>query len=166
MKVQFVLGADWPSRVIAWWGQGYGGWSHVDAVMDDGWLLGARDDVIDPPGLPVVKAGVQLRPPNYERWARRSVIDIPATPIEERRWLDFLQHQINFQYDSGAILAFITGRREPTAPGHWICSALQMGAARASGKAFATLIPDSQVTPNSLYLLFTAGLGGVVVSYS
>ena len=36
------------------------GWcSHVDTVMDDGRLLGARLD-----------HGVQIRPPNYEKFSR------------------------------------------------------------------------------------------------
>ena len=32
--------------MIAYWGQGYGGWSHVDVFDRDGWLVGARSDVI------------------------------------------------------------------------------------------------------------------------
>ena len=166
MKWQFVLAEDWGSRLIAWYGQGYGGWSHVDAVMPSGWLLGARDDLITAGGMNPVVPGVRLRPPNYEKWIRRQVVSLPCTPAQDATWMQFLERQIGKPYDSGAIWAFITGRREPNAPGYWICSALQMGAARAAVKAYPTLIPDSQITPDAYYILCTAGWGGVVTEHA
>jgi hypothetical protein len=40
----------------------FSGWcSHVDSVMDDDRLLGARLD-----------GGLQIRSPNYEKWSRRA----------------------------------------------------------------------------------------------
>jgi hypothetical protein len=54
IKLRFVRGLDFSSRVIAWFSAGH--LSHVDAVMPDGSLLGARSDVIK--GIPT---GVQIR---------------------------------------------------------------------------------------------------------
>ena len=60
------------------------GWcSHVDSVMDDGRLLGARLD-----------GGVAIRPPNYEKFSRveRVVISVPY--YKERAYWDFLKAQV------------------------------------------------------------------------
>jgi hypothetical protein len=166
VKWQFVLAEDWASRAIAWWGQGYGGWSHVDAVMPDGWLLGARDDVIAPRDMKPIRPGVRLRPPHYEKWRRRVVVTLAVSPDEDERWGKFLLKQIGLKYDSGAIVDFFLGRRETKCAGHWICSGVQMAGLRESGKAFPSHIPDNQITPNTLYVLITAGLGGVMTEHT
>ena len=81
ITLQFVLGADLASRAIAFWGQGYGGFSHVDAVLSDGTLLGARNDVAgDQP------AGVRIRPANYETWARKERLELACTFTQEATW--------------------------------------------------------------------------------
>lgn len=154
VRLSFVCGASLSSRLIAWYGNGYGGYSHVDAVLKDGCLLGARDDAVGGQ-LP----GVRIRPQNYEKWSRRAIVDIPCTEGQAVDWEAWLRAQIGKPYDSGAIWGFITGARDHQ-KGHWICSACQTGALRHVSLLHKIPVPDSQVTPNSLLLLATAGLGG------
>ena len=156
MKLQFVLGSGLSSRLIAWYGQGYGGWSHVDAILSDGSLLGARSDKVG--GQP---AGVHVRPPGYERWVRTQVVDIPSTPTEDFLWERWLRTQIGAPYDQQAIISFALGRRSH-GEGRWICSALQTGALYQVRKLHGLPVPDSQVTPDALFLIVTAGLGGAL----
>src|SRR6516164_2606539 len=63
ITLQFVTSRDPESWAIRTFQRGW--CSHVDAVMDDGRLLGARSD-----------GGVAIRPQNYEKFARveRAVI--------------------------------------------------------------------------------------------
>lgn len=159
IRLQFVLGSDLSSRFVAWYGQGYGGYSHVDALLPDGGLLGARADVIRG-----IAPGVQVRPPNYEKWKKRTLIEISSLPEQASAWERWLRMQIGKQYDQGAILGFITGHHRHDR-GHWICSAAQAGALRQCGKLHRFDIPDCQVTPNALHLTVTAGLGGFVISH-
>jgi hypothetical protein len=80
--------------------------SHVDSVMDDGRLLGARLD-----------GGVQIRPPNYEKFSRVEHVVIPVPYYKERPYWDFLKAQIGKPYDKLAIVAFAVNRdwRSPDA---------------------------------------------------
>jgi hypothetical protein len=50
IRLQFVLGTGLSSQAIAWFSAGH--FSHVDAVLPDNRLLGARSDVVGgkPPG--------------------------------------------------------------------------------------------------------------------
>src|SRR5271170_1356882 len=80
VQVQFVLGEGISSSAIAWFGGGT--FSHVDAIMPDGTLIGARSDIIYPlmpDGTTSVKpipAGVQRRPAGYEVWKKRVVASL------------------------------------------------------------------------------------------
>lgn len=157
IRLQFVLGAGLSSRLIAWYGQGYGGWSHVDAVLSDGSLLGARSDWIKG-----IKPGVRIRPPKYETWIRRAVVEIRSTEAQAIAWEEWLRKQEGCPYDQGAIWAFITGKRQHTA-GRWICSACQFGALEKMHILHPASIPPSQVTPDTLFMLTTSGIGGRIL---
>jgi hypothetical protein len=85
IKLRFVRGLDFSSRVFAWFYAGH--LSHVDAVMPDGSLLGARSDVIKD-----IPTGVQIRPPRYE--ALVVAMEIPATPRQEMAFYRFLRAQL------------------------------------------------------------------------
>ena len=154
IRLSFVLGTGLSSRLVAWYGQGVGGWSHVDAVLASGELLGARADAIG--GQP---AGVHIRPPNYEKWKRRAIVEIP---YEGAAWELWLRKQVGLEYDKGAILSFITGIQDHQA-GHWICSACQYGALESVSLLHPCPLPSSQVTPDTLFMLVTAGLGGKII---
>jgi hypothetical protein len=146
MRLQFVLGSDVSSRLISWWGQGYGGFSHVDAVLSDGTLLGARSDKVG--GQP---PGVQIRPPNYEQWKRRCVLQFDTTAQKEADWEDYLRSQIDRPYDGADILGLIIGKPLMSA-GHWICSALQLEAQRRIDVIPDLGVTDQQCPPNMLYV--------------
>ncbi len=95
VRLQFVCGDDLSSDVIAWFSAGH--FSHVDALLDDGRLLGARSDFVG--GKP---AGVQIRPADYSKWSRRVIFTLPATPQQEAAYLNFLYGQIGKPYDKTA----------------------------------------------------------------
>jgi len=159
LNYQFVLGSDYSSRLIAWWGQGYFGWSHVDALMPDGSCLGARSDVIN--GIP---AGVQIRPPGYEKWKRRCLVRMPCTAGEAAEWEVYLRSQVGDPYDKSDILGLIIGKPMSSA-GHWICSALQTNALERIGRLPHLCITPQQVSPNTLLAVLSA-LGATCTSFS
>jgi len=163
IRLQFVLGQDLSSRLIAWYGNGYGGYSHVDSILPDGSLAGARSDVITLSDGRKLPAGFQIRPHDYEKWARRCVVELDSTVGEAADWEDWLRKQVNRQYDKQAILGFILGRRDHGA-GQWICSAAAAEGLVIGGKMPSPPIPLSQITPNSLFLM-TAAIGGKVRSF-
>lgn len=161
LRWQFVLGAGVGSRLIAWYGQGYGGFSHVDAIGPGGVCLGARNDWIKPVKDPSVMLppGVQVRPPGYEKWARREVLTLDCTDEEYLTWWKYLNTQVNTRYDQRDIMGFILGRPMMSA-GEWICSALQYEGMCVLGrwKIATTQMEPQQVAPNALrFALLASG---------
>jgi hypothetical protein len=151
IRLQFVCGSDLGSRLISWYGQGYRGWSHVDAILPDGSLLGARSDVIG--GKP---AGVQIRPPAYEKVNRRAIMELPATTLQSEAWESFLRSQIGHGYDKSDILGFILGRPMMQA-GNWICSAVQLDALEVSRRMpMLPALTPQQCPPNMLAAILQA----------
>jgi hypothetical protein len=150
MRWQFVLGNDVFSRAIAWYGEGYGGFSHVDAIMPDGSLLGARDDSVG--GKP---PGVQIRPPEYAKWTRRAIVQLPCSAADASLWQGWLRSQIGSPYDKPAILGFLIGKDDHH-KGYWICSALQTGALEEVKRIPRLIVPPNQVTPNTLLVVLSA----------
>lgn len=125
VRLRFVQGLGFRSRVIGWFSAGF--LSHVDAVLPDGTLLGARSDIIK--GVPT---GVQIRPPGYENVALEMVMEIPATAFQEVAFYRFLRAQLGKPYDRTAIWAFAFNRDWHEADA-WICSELQAAALEAAG---------------------------------
>lgn len=118
IAVDFLLGPDWSSRLIARYGMPTGGWSHCASVLSDGRYLDARSDVLD--GVP---AGVHIRHPDTERWVRKRRASLQVTVAEYRDWEANLRAKITDAYARTDIVNFILGR-----PGHhagqWVCSAM------------------------------------------
>jgi len=151
VQLQFVLGRQLSSRLIAWWGQGYSGWSHVDAVLPDGRLMGARSDRVG--GQP---AGFYPRPPWYEGregWLRVRRLALPVSANVEGVWVDSLMRKNGAAYDQTDILGLIIGR-PLMEQGHWICSAAQLDTLREIGIARRTALTPQQCPPNMLSALF------------
>jgi hypothetical protein len=158
-ELRFVLGAGLSSRLIAWYGQSSRGFSHVDAVIpvgDSYELWGERSDRIggQPPGL-------YPRPPNYEKWLRVERVLIPMHEAQYDTWVSWYHTNKGRKYDIGSIWGFIEGQDEHQ-PGRYICSAAAYQALRACGKAHPAPYRPSQITPNALAFMATAGLGGQV----
>lgn len=139
ITLQFVLGGGIASSTIAWFSQGH--FSHVDAVMPDDSLLGARSDVID--GIP---SGVRVRPEKYESWKKVTRFTIPCKPNQYMLWWHFLNRQLKQPYDHLAILAFAVDRdwRDPNS---WICSELQSAALEAAGIIPRLYLAANKITP-------------------
>lgn len=153
ISLQFVAAAGWASRLIAWYGNGYHGYSHVDAVLPSGQLLGARSDKTG--GQP---AGVRIRPQGYERWLRREILVIQASGAQVHDWLHFLKRQIGHPYNEAGIIDIAIGRK-PAKNGHWFCSQLQTAALEAVGLLPNLGVPPAQITPDTLAVACRA-IGG------
>jgi hypothetical protein len=165
INLQFVRGKGFSSKLIAWWGNGYDGLSHVDAILSTGECLGARSDIIKPiGGGPEIPAGVQIRPPFYEKWDKRVVVSIPSTPAQANAWDWYLRKQINDGYDTSDIIGLIIGKPIMQS-GHWICSALQTDALQYEPVGLLGKLgqPPQQITPNTLFEVSLA-IGGKVAA--
>ena len=155
IRLSFRLGYDLSSRLIAWWGQAIGGWSHVAAMLPSGELLDARSDKLGD-----VPAGVQIRPEALEPAKRTALVELPGgDPVA---WEEWLKSKVGARYDDAAIVGDIVGRQFH-GKGRWICSALQTQALKHAGLIRNLPMSDSLVTPDALYLIVTAGLGGKIV---
>lgn len=161
ITLQFVLGGGISSSSIAWFSQGH--FSHVDAVLSDGSLLGARSDVIRPlqpdgsRGAPI-PAGVQIRPPDYEKWKKQTRFSIPCTQTQYVFWESFLRAQLTKSYDKMAILAFVTDRnwRESDT---WICSELQSAALEAANIVPQLYLAANKITPVMCAMVASSVMG-------
>lgn len=121
------------------------GWAtHVDAVLEDGNLLGAR-----------YVGGVAIRPPGYAPFTRTQRITIPVRPEVEAAFYGFLYDQVGKPYDTTAIMAFALDRnwREDDS---WECSELDTAALEASGAVPELSMSANRVTPNMLMFLASA----------
>jgi hypothetical protein len=154
IKLQFVRERGPMPGLISWWGGGR--FSHVDTVLDDGRLLGARNDRRG--GCP---RGVQVRPPGYTDFIIREVMAVPVTVEQKAAYLDFLRNQVGKPYDSRALWGFVFNRDWHRAD-RWICSELV-----AAGAEQARIIPHLyfavyQITPGALALAMSA-VGGTII---
>jgi len=167
IKLQFVCEAALSSQIIAWFSSGY--FSHVDAVLHNGYLLGARNDWTGK-GAAVVPPGVRIRPPGYRKFSRRVVMDVPATSVQTKNFYDYLMMQLGKPYDHRAILGFLFNRdwREDDS---WICSELQTAAGEYTGPELQVAsmtaagilprlyLPANKITPVACAVAFSA-VGG------
>jgi hypothetical protein len=118
LKAQFVLGKDLSSWAISWFGGG--GYSHVDLVMPDGGLLGARSDWIKG-----IHPGVMIRPPDYEKWKVKTVVAKEVSQLQFDQAIAIAKKQLFKPYDMTAIWGFATGRDWRNLD-EWFCSELLM----------------------------------------
>jgi len=145
IQLQFVRQKGIASSAIAWFSQG--NFSHVDAVLPSGRLLGARND--NALGIP---SGVQIRPEGYADWALRVRFTIPTTQEQANKFYTFLREQIGKPYDRSAIWGFVTGRNW-RAQDSWICSELQAAALEHAGIVPPLYLSANKITPTALALL-------------
>jgi hypothetical protein len=145
ITAQFVLARGWSSSLILLAGGGTIalGFSHVDIVLPDGSLFGARTD------FPVNgKVGVQRRPAGYgaATWIRRELFELAATPEQEKRGYDFLLAQEGKPYDQLAIVAFFTDRdwRDDDA---WFCDELYLRFLEVAGVCPPLYLPANRMNP-------------------
>lgn len=119
------------------------GWcSHVDSVLPDGRLLGARLD-----------GGVAIRPANYAKWARTLQVRLQTSDDVVAAYYAAVTSQLGKPYDMAAIAGFVIGR-DWQDPGHWMCSELgAWGLQQSSFFPHPLAAIDSQITPRDLLLV-------------
>lgn len=117
ITLQFIRGTDLGAKAIEWFGHGLS-YSHVDTVMPDGRLYGARSDKVG--GAP---AGVQYRDPSYTQDAGKLHIVLNTTPEQDAAYYAFLLKQQGKPYDKLSIISFIIGRNWQDNDS-WFCSEL------------------------------------------
>lgn len=147
--MQFVGNHSVGSELIEWFD--HGEYSHVDTVLPDGTLLGARDDLID--GIP---SGVQIRPASYvSGYAHVLRVTIPCTEEQEAAYYASARSKIGKPYDETAIAAFIVGRNWRD-PDHWFCSEDNADSLEASGLVPPLAAPCNKIAPDDLLLVVSA----------
>lgn len=175
IAIDFLRGPDWSSRLIAWFGQGAGGYSHVASVLADGRYLDARSDVLErvDPNCKVpeiVPPGVHIRDPKSERWIKRRRATLDVSQADYDAWEGSLRAKVTDGYGKVDIVDFIFGHARHIA-GHYICSALAINAVQHMCRAwtgpslvmndmrrlgyvpYPLSIPAHQITPNAALLL-------------
>ena len=114
--------------------------SHVDAVLPEGGLLGAK-----------WHGGVTIRP--NKGFVKKLVVELPTTAEIETRFYDFLKLQLGKPYDWQGILAFVVDRHWDE-DDSWFCSELIGAALQYSGflpyKLFSTA---NKITPQDLMVM-------------
>lgn len=119
IRFQFVDGGDDPAS-LAIKARQHGGWTtHVDCMLSDGLLLGARSDSVG--GKP---PGVQIRPPGYIAVQRAEIVTLACDDDQAARWNAFLLAQLGKPYDLVDLLADFVGGRNWRNPNAWWCSEL------------------------------------------
>ena len=143
ISLQFVRGTQLDSQVIEWFGGGPL-FSHVDTVLPDGQLLGARLD-----------GGVQTRPVGYFGDLKTLRIDLVCSDLATGRYLEFIQSQLGKPYDSTGILSFVTGR-DWQEDDSWFCSELvASGLEKCGFFSFRPASPSNKITPPNLILMLS-----------
>lgn len=143
--LQFIACGDPASRLIQTFERGWP--SHVDVVLGDGTLLGARSDSVG--GKP---PGVQIRPQGYEPIEHSQRINLACTPEQETKFLNFLMTQIGKPYDKLAIAAF-PFRRDWRENDSWFCSELVAAALEAAWFPQPLANSVNEITPRDLLLI-------------
>lgn len=153
LRFQFSRQDDLTSDLIALGGAGE--FSHVDIVLPNGCLLGARSDHID--GL----TGVQIRMPDYAKWARQVFIDVACTASQAAKGYDFALEQVGKGYDKWAIAGFVVGRnwREED---KWFCSELAARTGEVAGVFDEMFSPVNKIEPVELSLVASSQVGRVI----
>jgi uncharacterized protein YycO len=146
--MQFAGSSSLTSQLIQWFDHGQ--FAHVDTVMPDGTLLGARNDVMD--GYP---AGVQIRGANYQQGYTLKRVSLPCSDVQQNAYYDFVLAQVGKPYDTKAIAAFAVGRDWRT-PDAWFCSELCAAGLEESEVVMPLSAPVNKIAPDDLLLVLSA----------
>jgi len=135
---QFSTASAIDSALIRWgtWSE----YSHVDIVMPDGNLLGAR-----------LHQGVQVRPPNYAKFSKSLRMSVAMNDREAQRFYEAARSQVGKPYDWKAILGFAV-RRDWQDEGQWFCSELALWCAMQAGLRMLNLDRIDRCSPETLLL--------------
>lgn len=149
IRLQYSTESGIGSALIRWWTDSR--WSHVDAVLPDGSLLGARPDY--PVGG---QTGVQIRPANYAAFTGRLVVQV-ETPRADA-FYNVLRRQIGKPYDTAGVLDFVFDQDGNVLTPHgFFCDALMIAPAewvRVFPHRLA--VPFRKIAPGASLLAFSA----------
>lgn len=131
--------------------------SHVDAVLEDGNLLGASDS----PKAPFIEgnpSGVAIRPPDYQPFAIRRMAHIYVPARVEVRFYEILRSQLGEPFDNSAMHAVFSSPTEADRnwkdESQWFCAELKAwGLEEAGAFDVLPLISKKWVTPPDLLLM-------------
>lgn len=152
MILQFVRGDDFGAKAIMWFS--HAPYSHVDTVLPDGSLYGARSDSVG--GQP---PGVQGRDPSYVSGQSVLRILVSMPPAMEAKYFDFILAQKGKPYDKTAIWGFGFNRdwRETDS---WFCSELVAAGLEACDYFGHPIALDAnKITPADLILALSVKQG-------
>lgn len=146
--LQFSGNSSLTSRVIQWFGKGE--YSHVDSVLVDGSLLGARSATMS--GFP---SGVQIRSADYQNGYKLKRVSLSCTAEQQAAYYGFVMSQVGKSYDKAAIVAFVTGSNKSDSDS-WFCSELVAAALQHCGWLKPLIAPPSKIDPDALLLVLSA----------
>lgn len=142
--MQFAASAGLTSELIEWYS--HGGFCHVDSVLEDGTLLGARLD-----------GGVAIRQPGYEPFLRTLRVELPAPAAITTAYYAFVRAQVGKPYDAEGLVANFVAGRDWRNPDRWFCSELNAAGLEECGYFQAPLAtPANRLTPLDLLLALSA----------
>lgn len=141
ITLQFSTSTGVGSALIRW--ETWSEFSHVDLVMPDGRLLGARTD------HPVNgKTGVQIRPPDYEKFTKVKRMAASVTDVLGAELYALALKQVGLPYQRKSILGFAI-RKDGASTGSWFCSELAAWLFDSIGYPL-TYKPVNHVSPGDL----------------
>jgi hypothetical protein len=155
IKLQFSTSTEASSALIC--RISHSPFSHVDAVLPDGNLLGSSDS----PNALVIQGnpnGVAIRPPNYQLFGRRNVARLAASAEVEQKFYERLTSQLGEPFDDAALHAFLDGRphtgRDWRDESAWFCSELTVWALERAGFfPWEIIVSKDRINPPDLLLL-------------
>lgn len=150
VRLQFVQGRALSSSAISWFSSGH--FSHVDIVLEDGRLLGARSDAAG--GV----KGVAIRKAGYEKWNKVVMFSVPCTLAQRTNVHDFAVKQVGKPYDHLAILGFMLNRAWRDTDS-WYCSELAMATLEQAGILGPLYLAANKITPVAAALAISAVKG-------
>jgi hypothetical protein len=142
IRLQFAAEGGFSSRLIGLYDHGW--CSHVDAVLADGSLVGAR-----------IRGGVLRRLPGYAPFIRTLRVDIDVSKETSGRFYEILRGEMDKPYDWRAIVAFAVDR-DWRCQDSWMCSELITSCLERAGYfSFPPVNAANRITPGDLMLMLS-----------
>ena len=136
ITLQFTGTDTWASDTVGWYTRSV--FTHVDVVLDDGRLLGAR-----------INGGVQIRPRDYQKILFVQRYRTTLSVAGEHDFHLALLEQIGKPYDWTAVLGLVMNRNWRQTD-RWFCSELVAWAFEKAGTPLLRVDNNDKVTPRDL----------------